>query len=110
MLTSVMKEKCKVNHIRDLKFKQCSKALKILEPTDFCPFPQFKHWMIVDPSYKNLVLTKLKEYRSYAMKLWTKMNTRVESWGRPDLNTPFYSLAEVKCPLVFQLCGSSGRF
>ena len=90
MLTSVMKEKCKVNHIRDLKFKQCSKALKILEPTDFCPFPQFKHWMIVDPSYKNLVLTKLKEHKSYAMKLWTKMNTRVESWGRPDLNTPFY--------------------
>jgi hypothetical protein len=110
MMTSVIKERCKVDNIRDLKFKQCSKAIKILEPNDFCPFPQFKHWMIVDPSYTNLVKKRLEEHQNYAIRLWNKMNDRVESWGNPNFTTPFYALAEQKCPMVFQLCSSSGRF
>ena len=110
LMTSVIKEKCRVKHIRDLKFKYCKKAINILEPKHFCPFPQFKHWMIVDPSYVNLVTNKLEEQKSYAIKLWTNMNHRVESWGNAGLITPFYSLAEKKCPMVFQLCGPTDRF
>ena len=110
MITSVIKEKCKVNHLRDLKFKDCSKAIKILETKDFCPFPQFKHWMIVDPSYVNLVVSKLEEYQSYAVRLWNQMNEGAESWGKPDFVTPFYNLAQKKCPMVFQLCGPTDGF
>ena len=109
-MTSVLKERCKVNHIRDLKFKECKRSTKILEPNDFCPFPQFKHWMIFDTSYVNLVLRKLEEHKSYAIRIWSKMNSNVDSWGNSDFVTPFYKLAEKKCPLVFQLCGDAGRF
>ena len=101
-----------MNHIRDLKYKYCPKAhfLQILETNDFCPFPQFKHWMIVDPSHVSLVFLKLEEHQSYAIKLWNRMNDHMESWGNPEFVTPFYSLAEKKCPMVFQLCGPTGRF
>ena len=110
MMTNVIKERCKVDHIRDLKFKQCSKAIRILEKNDFCPFPQFKHWMVVDPSYAKLIKRKVDEHQSYAFRLWNRMNDRVDTWGSPDFKTPFYKLAEEKCPMVFQLCGPSGRF
>ena len=66
--------------------------------------------MIVDPSYANLIKHRLDEHQSSAIRLWNKMNERVESWGNPDFTTPFYKLAEEKCPMVFQLCSSSGRF
>ena len=110
MMTNVIKERCKISHIRDLKFKDCSKAVRILEPTDFCPFPQFKHWMIVDPNYIKLVNKKIDEHQSFAIRLWNRMNENVESWGNPDTKTPFYTLAENKCPMVFQLCAPKRRF
>ena len=109
-MTSVVKERCKVEQIRDLKYKECKRSTKILEPSVFCPFPLFKHPMIFDSSKVKLVLSKLEEHQSYAIRIWSKMNANVESWGNSDSVTPFYKLAEKKCPLVFQLCGEAGRF
>ena len=109
-MTGVVKERCRVNHIRDLKFKECKKSATILEPSDFCPFPYYKHEMMFNPSYVKLVLTKLEEQNSYATRLWVKDNSDLESWGNADFITPFYKLAEQKCPLIYQFCGEAGRF
>ena len=110
MMTNVIKEKCKVSHIRELKFKDCEKAVTILDPTDFCPFPQIKHGIILDPGLTKYVINKIQEHQSYAIRLWNRMNEDVESWGSQEKKTPFYTLAEEKCPMVFQLCAPKGRF
>ena len=110
MMTNVIKEKCKVSHIRELKFKDCEKAVNILEPTDFCPFPQNKHGIILDPGHTKYVKNKIQEHQSYAIRLWNRMNEDVESWGSQEIKTPFYTLAEENCPMVFQLCAPKRKF
>ena len=70
-----------------------------------CAIPERKGSQLFDPPRSELVLKKLSESNSIAVKLWPEKNTKSD-WGSEKSTTAFYKLAQNLCPMVHRQLGS----
>jgi hypothetical protein len=103
LITQRLSKLCRVNFVKDLEYKECKWATKMLPATAFCPLEEDKHWMIFDPARSKLVKKKMEDNNSLGLRLWKKHTEMFDNWGGPNHTTAFYYLAEEHCPLTSQV-------
>ena len=95
-----------VSYLKDLSFKHCQNAPKLLANSKFVPITEVEYKKLYDPSRTKLILKKLDESQSFGVKLWT-FKPGTEILGHSKLNTTFYALAKEKCPITFKTCNKN---
>jgi hypothetical protein len=100
--------------MKQLLYKQCHKAPRILPVETFCPIHGAHHWKLFDTSRSKLVLQKIHESNSFGVKLWIAMKISNDhddaNLGSSNFTTAFYQLAKNYCPLTVQLLGQNRHF
>ena len=109
LMTENLKKHCQVSFLKDLKFKFCSKAPKLMSSEKFAPIEETQFKKIYDPQRTKLVLKKIQEFESFAIKLWT-FKSGTENLGSSRLNTTFYHLAKEKCPYSYKILPANKHF
>ena len=100
-----------VDFIKQLKYKDCKKVPKILSPDQLCPFDGAQYKKLYDPLRTKLALKKIKESKSFGIKLWrVKNKDDRKNMGSQSYNTTFFALANSTCPINVQLLGKNKHF
>ena len=107
LMKQTLVDLCKVETMKELVFKECKMAVKLMEVSAFCPVEEEKHWTIFDPKRTKLVMKALERENSLGLKLWNDATKDIQNWGSKDDQTAFYKLAVEKCPLITESIGKN---
>ena len=109
LMTKTLKNVCEVDFLKQLNYKDCSFSPKILPKTSVCPIDNSQYRKLYDPSRTKLMLRKIEESDSLAVKLWT-LKAGTENLGDYLFNTTFYALSGKLCPVTMEFLGTNKHF
>ena len=109
LMTKTLKNICEVDFLKQLNYKDCRLSPKILPKTSVCPIDNSQYRKLYDPSRTKLMLRKIEESDSLAVKLWT-LKAGTENLGEYLFNTTFYALSGKLCPVTMEFLGTDKHF
>ena len=83
-----------------------------MPPDQLCPFDGAQYKKLYDPLRTKLAIKKIKEAKSFGIKLWTMKKNKddTKNMGSESYNTTFFALAKKTCPINVQLLGKNKHF